>query len=302
MRFRDTILGLGALTVVAAGVAFAQEDAAEGAKTVALRVTAKPGDIWRFRRSVERSVTCPQLATDAADSVSQEYTVKVTAVGEDGTFSLDVAFGAAKGKSKASAETTLEFDSSKALPASESPLDTVMLHSLTYLGGATVKVKIDARGAVTEVVGVRAALAKALAGTPFAVFADQMSDDEARQKLQAYLPPLPGEDHAVGANWKDEQKVEYGPRQKYGFERTWTLAAPKDGSVALTAELRHVPGDSVPEGQTNSGEGKLAESRSAADGMLLSRKVTANFKGEGNFDVDARHTETIERLPAEGGK
>lgn len=293
MRLGLTVCGALTGAVLLAGVAGAQDEKKEAA-AVELRVKGAKGDAWKFERRRARKVVCPQMSTDSEQEIVEPYTVTVLSAGERGRLDLEVEFGTITGSLKAQDGSTLAFDSSKDLPAG-APLDELQMRVFTAHASSKIKVTVDARGKVTAVSGYREAAVKALKGTPFDGFAQKMSDAEQVKEMQPYLPPLPGEDLAPGATWKDEKQLDFGARRQFGYERTWSVTPPADGAVAVTAKLEHVPGDSVPEGQTNAGKGETSDSRSAKDGLLLERTTKASFEGKGNFDVEAEYSETIER-------
>jgi hypothetical protein len=303
---RATVAGLVGLALLAAWTAPRGAVAEEGPVATpepALRLAAKAGDTLRFRRTATRKALCEALDRNGDESVTQEYTVKVVSVegsGGSATFAVEVAFGPARGHYTDDEGAKLSFDSERPLPEPDDVGDLVAVRHLVLFAGRTVKATLDARGKVRAVEGVREAVAATLAGTPFAAFLDEYTDEEAVAELQVYLPVVPPvtDNGGPGASWNDGAEVDFGAGTKISYERRWKVGEPAGGTVTCTVAMTHVPGDKVRAGQENSGAGTLTDTRATADGFVRKWALVAKFQGRGHFDLDASATQTIERLPA----
>ncbi len=273
------------------------EGAAKSDAAPVLRLAAKTGDRLKFRRTRARTATCEALGRRGDDALTIDYEVEVTDVPADGGLAVRIVFGPATGHFTMGDGTRLEIDTTNGFPEVEDPSAMVGMRALALLAGATVSATLDDRGHVVAVEGVVEAAIKTFAGTPIESMAAELPDDEAQKEVQPYLPALPAADTGPGSTWNDEVALDFGARLDFDFEHRWTMGEPADGAVTMTAEVVHVPGSRVPDGQVNSGEGAVTETRRTADGFVTKRTLEAAFHGEGNFEVETKATETIERMP-----
>ncbi len=257
-------------------------------------LNVKPDETFRFRRTLARSAVCEQLGRDGDDTLTQDVAMTVASVTEDGGVVLDLEFGPFTGRCKLADGKPVALDTQKGLPEVDNRTDLALTRGLTFLGGAKVRVTLDSRGRPTHVDGVGAAMAKAFKGTEFEALVAELPMSEALREMEPFFPPLP-QATTESMSWQDTASINFGSLSKFSYEHRWTLAT-DDTAYTASAELEHVPGATVPAGQTNEGTGTITSTRSKTDGFVLHHETTATFKGRGNFDIDTKFHEVFERV------
>lgn len=304
MRRSSGLLGVvvGALAAATAVLAppdgsAAAEDRKGGkpavAEPVKIPVRLTPGARLRYvYRRAERS-----KMAEASDPVSLEaehrYECVVVSAAPDRS-ELDVTFEAVRA-TFVGAQGPIAIDTAKAPPpVPADAFDRMRVISLTYRVGRTVRVTLDARGAVTGVTGMAEIARAAFAGTDAASDPELRKADFGRREMTEFLPAPPSPPRVPGATW-DEKTPGRVAEILCQFRTRSTMSAPTATEATVSTDFTWSSDRAGPGGRWDEHTGKQTSSWSLADGMLLRSALSLKVVVTGKEAADGTLEMSIER-------
>jgi hypothetical protein len=265
--------------VLAATAAVAQD-----APKIALALLPAPGKPVRFVHHHETRQEAEAMGQTLVTSASTtaELSVEVVGAAEGGGFRAVVRFGRLTGKVSNPLLGEFDLDSEKPLPAGEMERTTAV--ATLALAGAELGATLDARGAVTKVEGLDAAIQAATArwkleGLEQTALRAALTEEKVKGTVgwALLVTPLPGP-VAVGETWED---VDLVPGTAQGIElrfKTQLAVTKADAAAADVAGKGTVElGGRRGAGATVKESSVAVEARvSRADGLPLSVRETTS--------------------------
>lgn len=268
---------------------------------VTLVAAPKRGDVLRFRQSDTSRTEVDGAVYKAEDNV-REFTLTVVQPAEGGGFEgkllLDRVYVKTGGR------RAVEIDSAKPMPETSDMGARMMILMVQALTAGPLDVRVAADGRLTEVKGLREAVAAKLKGTALESMVpldDVAGPAMAVEALAPCFAALPAGAHVPGAAW-DHEATRPVSAQQLDFAVNSTLTLPAADRALVASKHTWKPGAAATaNGAKPEGGGTVSALVSRTDGLAL-RVESKLFANRTTADMKATSftNSTLERLTASG--